>query len=105
MRELKHGTMAVACAASVALASLALVLCSAWVLRSASLVQSLALTAMSVLGSAVIALVEFIPSTFADSPAATGHRARRVQQYLAARAGSRQHDESGATLELHTGND
>lgn len=59
MRILKQGEMAVACAASVALASLTLFLCSAWLLSGASLVQSLALTAMSVLGSGVIALMEF----------------------------------------------
>ena len=58
MRVLKHGGMAVACAVSVALSSLMLFLCSAWLLSSASLVQSLALTAMSVLGSGVVALVE-----------------------------------------------
>ena len=59
MRVLRQGGMAVACAASGALSFLTLFLCSAWLLGSASLVQSLALTGLSVLGSGVIALVEF----------------------------------------------
>jgi len=63
MKELKHGEMAVACAASVALASLALFVCSVWLLSSASLIESLALTAMSVWGSGVIALMEFRSSS------------------------------------------
>ena len=63
MKALRHGGTAVACALSVALSSLMLFLCSAWLLSSASLVQSLALTAMSVLGSGVIALMEFRSSS------------------------------------------
>jgi hypothetical protein len=47
---------AVACAAGVAVSVFLLFLCSAWLLRSASLPESLALTVMSVFGSAVIAL-------------------------------------------------
>ena len=56
MKVLKHDEMAVACAASVALASLTLFLCSVWLSSSATLVESLALTAMSAWGSGVIAL-------------------------------------------------
>jgi len=62
MKALRHGGTAVACALSVALSSLMLFLCSAWLL-STSPVQSLALTAMSVLGSGAIALVEFRSSS------------------------------------------
>ena len=49
---------AVACAAGVTVSALTLFLCSAWLLRSASLLQLLALIGMSVFASAVIALVE-----------------------------------------------
>jgi len=63
MRVFKHVAEAVACAASVALASLMLILCGAWLWNSASLVQSLALIAMSVLGSGVVALMEFRSSS------------------------------------------
>jgi hypothetical protein len=58
MKVLKHNGMAVAFAAT-ALSFLTLLLCSAWFLNSTSLAQSLALTAMSVCGSGVIALMEF----------------------------------------------
>ncbi len=58
MRVSRHDGMAVACAASVALSSLMFFLCGAWLLSSAALVQSLALTAMSVLASGVIALMD-----------------------------------------------
>jgi hypothetical protein len=58
MRALKHDGIAVACAASVALSVVTLLLCSAWLLSGASLVPSLALTAMSVLGSGIIASIE-----------------------------------------------
>lgn len=58
MRALKHDGIAVACAASVALSVVTLLLGSAWLLIGASLVPSLALTAMSVLGSGVIASIE-----------------------------------------------
>ena len=51
MRALKHDGIAVACAASVALSVVTLLLGSAWLLSGASLIPSLALTAMSVLGS------------------------------------------------------
>jgi hypothetical protein len=63
MRILKHIGMAVACATIVALSSLTLFLCSVWLLSSASLVQSLALTGMSVLGSGVIALAQYSSPT------------------------------------------
>ena len=63
MKLLKHGTVAVACAASAALASLMAFLFAAWSLGSASLVQSLGLIAMSVLGSGLIALMEFRSSS------------------------------------------
>jgi hypothetical protein len=59
MKALKQGGMAVACAASVTLLFLTLFLCSAWLLSSFALEQSLALAAMSALGSGVIALMEF----------------------------------------------
>jgi hypothetical protein len=59
MRVLKHGGMVVACTASVALSVLTLFLCSTWLLSGTSLVQSLPLIAMSVFGSAVVALIEF----------------------------------------------
>jgi hypothetical protein len=65
MKALKQGGMAVACAASVVLSSLTLFLCSAWLLSSVSLVQSLTLTAMSVCGSGVVALIEFRSSSTA----------------------------------------
>jgi hypothetical protein len=49
---------AVACAAGVTVSVLTLFLCSAWLLRSVSLLQFAALIVMSVFGSAVTALVE-----------------------------------------------
>ena len=49
---------AVACAAGVTVSVLTLFLCSAWLLRGASLLQLPALIVMSVFGSAVIALME-----------------------------------------------
>ena len=55
----KHGGLAIACTASVVLSALTLFLCSAWLLGSASLVQSPALIAASVLVSGIIALTEF----------------------------------------------
>ena len=51
-------TDAVACAAGVTVSVLMLFLCSAWLLRSVSLLQVPALIVMSVFGSAVIALME-----------------------------------------------
>jgi len=58
MRALKHDGIAVACAASVALSVVTLLLGSAWLLSGASLIPSLALTAMSVLGSGIVASIE-----------------------------------------------
>jgi hypothetical protein len=78
MKAINYGTVAVACAASVALASFMLFLCSVWLLGSASLVQSLALIGMSMSGSGLIALTECkSPSTLAmlrSSPAAASER-------------------------------
>jgi hypothetical protein len=71
IKVLKHSAITVACAASVALSSLMLFLCSAWLLNSASLVQSLALIGMSALGSGLIALMEF------RSPSRALRRAQR----------------------------
>jgi len=63
MRVLKYGLIAVVCVASVALLSLTLFLCSASLLSSALPLQLLALTAMSISGSSVIAIMEFrLPS-------------------------------------------
>jgi hypothetical protein len=59
MRVLKHAAAAAPCAVSVAISSLMLFLCSAWSLSSASL----ALAAMSALGSGLIALMEFRSSS------------------------------------------
>jgi hypothetical protein len=59
MTVLKHAAVAVPCAVSVAISSLMLFLCSAWLLSSASL----ALAAMSALGSGLIALMEFRSSS------------------------------------------
>ena len=67
MRVLNYAAVGVACAASVAISSLVLFLCSAWLLSSASL----ALTAMSALGSGLIAIMEF------KSPSTVKIRARR----------------------------
>jgi hypothetical protein len=50
--------MEVACAAIVVLASLTLFLCGAWLLESAPSEQGAALTALSLCGSAIAALVE-----------------------------------------------
>jgi hypothetical protein len=55
MRVLEHAAVAVACGASAAISTLVLLLCSAWLLSSASL----ALVAMTALGSGLIALMEF----------------------------------------------
>jgi|HubBroStandDraft_6_1064221.scaffolds.fasta_scaffold01743_10 hypothetical protein len=70
MRFLKHASVAVACSASVAISSLVLFLGSARLLSSASL----ALAAMSALGSGLIALMEFRSS----SKAAWQRRGRRA---------------------------
>ena len=59
MRVLKYGGIAIACAAIVVLSSLTLFLCSIWLLRSAPLVHTMALTALSLCGSGVTALMEF----------------------------------------------
>ena len=61
MRVLKHAAVAVACAASVAISSLVLFLCSAWLLGNASLT----LAALSALGTGLIALMEFRSSSSA----------------------------------------
>jgi hypothetical protein len=58
MRVLKYGGMAVAGALIVALSSLMLFLCSTWLAMSAPLVQTMALTALSVCGSGFAALME-----------------------------------------------
>jgi hypothetical protein len=58
MKVLNYGVMAAACAVSVTLSVLALFLYCAWLLSGASLVQSMALTALSVSGSGLIALIE-----------------------------------------------
>jgi hypothetical protein len=55
MRALEHAVVAVACGASAAISTLVLLLCSAWLLSSASV----ALVAMTALGSGLIALMEF----------------------------------------------
>jgi hypothetical protein len=55
MRVLEHAVVAVACGASAAISTLVLLLCSAWLLSSASV----ALIAMTALGSGLIALMEF----------------------------------------------
>ena len=55
MKLLKRAAVAVAYTASVAISFLALFLCSAWLLSSASL----ALVAMSAVGSGLMALMEF----------------------------------------------
>jgi len=59
MRVLKYGGIAIACTAIVVLSSLTLFLCSAWLLRSAPLVHTMALSALSLCGSGVTALMEF----------------------------------------------
>jgi hypothetical protein len=59
MRVLKCGGIAVACAAIVVLSSFTLSLCSAWLLRSVPLAHTVALTALSLCGSGVSALMEF----------------------------------------------
>ena len=59
MSVLKHPAVAVACSASVTISSLVIFLGSAWLLSSASL----ALAAMSALGSGLIALMEFRSSS------------------------------------------
>jgi hypothetical protein len=58
MRVLKYDRMAVSCALTVALSSLALFLCGTWLLQSAPLAQKMALTALSLCGSAITALME-----------------------------------------------
>jgi hypothetical protein len=65
MRVLKHGTVAVACTVSIAFM---LFLCSPWLLSSASL----ALAAMSALGSGLIALMEFRSSLTVRKPNSLG---------------------------------
>jgi hypothetical protein len=55
MRVLEHAVVAVACGASAAISTLVLLLCSAWLSSSASV----ALVAMTALGSGLIALMEF----------------------------------------------
>jgi hypothetical protein len=66
MKALTHDTVAAALATSVALSTLMLFLSGAWFFGGASLVQALALMAMSALGSGVVALMEFrSPSTAA----------------------------------------
>ena len=57
-RVFKYGGIAIACTAIVVLSSLTLFLCSAWLLRSAPLVHTMALTALSLCGSGVAALME-----------------------------------------------
>jgi hypothetical protein len=58
MRLLKFGAIAVACAAIAVLSSLALFLCSTWLLMSTPVAQSMALGALSMCGSGFIALME-----------------------------------------------
>ena len=57
-RVLSYGEKGFCCAAIVVLSSLVPVLCRTWLLSSAPLVQTMALTALSVCGSGVIALME-----------------------------------------------
>jgi hypothetical protein len=59
MRVLKYGGIAIACAAIVVLTSFTLFLCSTWMLGSAPLVHTMVLTALSLCGSGVTALMEF----------------------------------------------
>jgi hypothetical protein len=59
MEVLKRAAVTVACTVSVAISSLMLFLCSAWLFPS----TSVALVAMSALGSGLIALVEFRSSS------------------------------------------
>jgi hypothetical protein len=61
MRVLKYAGVVVACAASVAIASLVVSLCSAWLFSTASL----ALAAISASGSGLIALMDFRSSSSA----------------------------------------
>jgi uncharacterized membrane protein YfcA len=56
MRVLKFGRIEVACAVIVALASLVLFLCGAWLLESAPSVQRTALAALSLCASGIVAL-------------------------------------------------
>jgi hypothetical protein len=72
MRVLKHGLMAIVCAASVALLSVTLFLCSAWLLSSALPLQLLALTAMSISGSGVIACLNATSQDWSGSADPTG---------------------------------
>jgi hypothetical protein len=58
MRVLKYDRIAVTCALIVALSSLALFLCGTWLSHSAPLVQKMALTALSLCGSGITALME-----------------------------------------------
>jgi hypothetical protein len=53
-RVFKYGVIGVAC---VALSSLVLFTCSTWLLRSAPFVQAMALAALSLCGSGVVALI------------------------------------------------
>jgi hypothetical protein len=57
-RLLKYDGRAFGCAAVVVLSSLMPFLCGIWVLSRAPLVQTIALTALSVCASGVIALME-----------------------------------------------
>jgi hypothetical protein len=59
MTVLKHAALAVACAASVAIVSLVLSLCAAWLFSDASRT----LAAMCALGSGLVALMEFRSSS------------------------------------------
>jgi hypothetical protein len=59
MRALKHDRVAIVSAASAALLSLTLFLCSIWLMSNALPLQFLALTTMSVSGSGLVALMEF----------------------------------------------
>jgi hypothetical protein len=57
MRVSKYDRIAVACAV-MALSSLALFLCGTWLSHSAPLAQKMALTALSLCGSGITALME-----------------------------------------------
>jgi len=76
MRVLKYGGMAIACTAIAALSSFTLFLCSTWLLRSAPLVHTMALTALSLCGSGVSALMEFSDRHRQRAPPAV--RSRRL---------------------------
>lgn len=59
MKAFKHDRIAIVFAASAALLSFTLFLCSAWLMSDALPLQLLALTIMSVSGSGLVALMEF----------------------------------------------